>query len=193
MWPGIMEQTWCCPSNSPSGCNAPGAPPPTVKCYKTSTSFSSGICAGRSASYSICAVSQIRADQRASRANGSDIFKCEAAAAYVCSLVKAKTVSVRVCRLRMLHVSCRIFSEPCLWVDRRSTPTSAWSQTSAPRLQSTSSTLGAARSLNATLIAIARHSLRISVAIKPFSSVATKWPPSTTSGAAASTSRRWPP
>ena len=64
-WPGIMEQVLCCASSGKLGCNAPGAAPPAVKCFQTGTTFSSGTCAGRSTSYSVCAVNQSRADAKA--------------------------------------------------------------------------------------------------------------------------------
>jgi hypothetical protein len=93
-WPGIMEQFWCCPAYGSSGCNAPGAPVPILKCYKSSTSFSSGACAGRSASYSICSQNQGRADEKAATANGSNT-DCPAAVKAICDEVKAK-VSIHV-------------------------------------------------------------------------------------------------
>lgn len=64
-WPGIMEQVLCCASSGQPGCNAPGAAPPAVKCFQTSTTYTSGVCAGRSTSYSVCAVNQSRANEKA--------------------------------------------------------------------------------------------------------------------------------
>jgi hypothetical protein len=62
-WPGIMKNKTCCSGSQ--DCNAPGATPPPLKCFSTRSSYSAGFCAGKTASYSYCAVSQTRADEKA--------------------------------------------------------------------------------------------------------------------------------
>ena len=62
-WPGILKEKTCCSGSQQ--CNAPGATPPTIKCYGVKYNFSSGYCAGKTGSYTSCAVSQARADEKA--------------------------------------------------------------------------------------------------------------------------------
>ncbi len=64
-WPGIMKNKTCCSGSQE--CNAPGAAPPLIKCFSTMSSFSAGYCAGKTAKYSACAVSQRRADEKAAK------------------------------------------------------------------------------------------------------------------------------
>ena len=66
LWPGILEEHSCCSSSQQ--CNAPGAAPPSIKCFGIKSSPSAGYCAGKTASFSICSVSQARADERAAKA-----------------------------------------------------------------------------------------------------------------------------
>ena len=68
-WPGIMEQVLCCDASEKAGCNAPGSAAPTVRCFGTASFFWSGSCSGRTANYSVCAVSQDHADQEAASAS----------------------------------------------------------------------------------------------------------------------------
>ena len=63
--PGIMREKTCCTTSQQ--CNAPGATPPSIKCFRTTSSYSAGFCAGKTARYSVCAVSQTRADERAAK------------------------------------------------------------------------------------------------------------------------------
>jgi hypothetical protein len=63
--PGILEQVFCCASQGKLGCNAPGAAAPPIKCFKTSSTFPSGTCANKTTTYSVCAVNQTRANQKA--------------------------------------------------------------------------------------------------------------------------------
>jgi hypothetical protein len=62
-WPGIMKNKSCCSGSQT--CNAPGAMPPVIKCFSTKSTFSAGYCAGKTVSYSACAISQTRADAKA--------------------------------------------------------------------------------------------------------------------------------
>jgi hypothetical protein len=61
--PGIAKDKTCCSGSQ--DCNAPGATPPPIKCFGTKANYSTGYCAGKTASFSACAVSQTRADERA--------------------------------------------------------------------------------------------------------------------------------
>ena len=64
-WPGIMKEKTCCSTSQE--CNAPQATPPSIKCFDTKSTFTDGYCAGKTASFSACAVSQARADERAAK------------------------------------------------------------------------------------------------------------------------------
>ncbi len=64
-WPGIMQEKTCCSSSQQ--CNAPGATPPSIKCFGIKSSPSAGYCAGKTAAFSMCATSQARANERASK------------------------------------------------------------------------------------------------------------------------------
>ena len=63
LYPGLIENRTCCSSSQQ--CNAPGATSPSNKCFGIKSSPSSGYCSGKTANFSICAVSQTRADERA--------------------------------------------------------------------------------------------------------------------------------
>ena len=96
---GVMEQLLCCASSGQPGCNAPGAAPPAVKCFQTGTTFSSGTCAGRSTSYSVCAVNQSRANEKAAAvlSDGgatSSAFDCVSAITSWCNSVLGASVSL---------------------------------------------------------------------------------------------------
>jgi hypothetical protein len=67
-WPGIMlEKTCCSTAQLSQQCNAPGATAPSIKCFGTKSSVSTGYCAGKTANFSVCAASQTSADERVSR------------------------------------------------------------------------------------------------------------------------------
>ena len=61
-YPGSITELLCCAT---SGCNQPGTAPPAVKCFKTTSAFSAGYCAGKNISFTMCAVSQAAADSQA--------------------------------------------------------------------------------------------------------------------------------
>jgi hypothetical protein len=63
--PGKIEEYTCCSASQQ--CNAPAAMPPAIKCFNIESSFSAGYCQGKTASFSICAVSQTRANERAAK------------------------------------------------------------------------------------------------------------------------------
>jgi hypothetical protein len=63
LYPGFIENRTCCSSSQ--RCNAPGATPPSIKCFGIKSSPTSGYCTGKTASFSVCAASQTRADERA--------------------------------------------------------------------------------------------------------------------------------
>jgi hypothetical protein len=63
--PGIWKEKTCCSGSQQ--CNAPGATPPTMKCFSTRSSVSAGYCVGKTASFSACAVSQTRADEKSAK------------------------------------------------------------------------------------------------------------------------------
>ena len=96
--PGVLERLLCCASSGQPGCNAPGAAPPAVKCFQTSTTFSSGVCAGRSTSYSVCAVNQSRANGKAAAVLGDSgatmiAFDCVSTVTSWCKAVLGSSVS----------------------------------------------------------------------------------------------------
>ncbi len=63
-WPGIMKEKTCCTASQ--RCNAPGATPPSLRCFSTKFSPAAGYCAGKTSSVSVCTASQARADERGS-------------------------------------------------------------------------------------------------------------------------------
>jgi hypothetical protein len=63
--PGKVEDYTCCSSSQQ--CNAPEAIPPPIKCFETTSNFLAGYCSGKTARFSVCAVSQARADERAAK------------------------------------------------------------------------------------------------------------------------------
>ncbi len=65
-WPGILKEKLCCSASQ--ACNAPGAIPPSNKCFSTKFSPSAGYCAGKSSSLFVCATSQARANEKAAKA-----------------------------------------------------------------------------------------------------------------------------
>jgi hypothetical protein len=86
--PGIMQQLFCCAGTQ--SCNKPGAAVPPIKCFQTSTTFPTGTCANKTATYSVCAVNQERANQKAAAVTSELsphqlIFDCPSAVTRTCA------------------------------------------------------------------------------------------------------------
>ncbi len=65
VFPGIVKEQLCCSGSQQ--CNAPGAAPPSIKCFTAKISPAVGYCAGKASNVSVCASSQTRANEKAAK------------------------------------------------------------------------------------------------------------------------------